>query len=638
MFPKNPIIHVALVAISFQLTVAGAEESVRVAYNHPGLITDLGVGLWAQPFAVDYDNDGDNDLLVATADKPYNGIYFFENPGGDPNNVVFKPGKRLDGAMHNITISHTASGWTLMNEGKVFTDFVNSGFKNPELLAVDAPGDLGKTRAKQWYQYDYDGDGLDDVIMGYGIWETYGWDDAWDDAGNWKNGPLRSRIFVARNHGKGFDKPVALLDAMGNPLETYGAPSPNFADWDGDGDDDLICGEFLDRLKYFENTGTRAKPVWTSGRFIEVDGETLHLDLQMLQVTSIDWDQDGDRDVIVGKEDGRVVYLECTGAVKNGLPEFKAPRYFQQESDSLKVGALSTPYGVDWDNDGDDDLIVGDTAGYISFVENLDGGNPPRWAEPVYLEADGETIRIQAGPNGSIQGPAEAKWGYTVLNVADWNHDGLNDIVINSIWGKIEWFENVGSKGKPTLAAAKPIEVAWPGETPKPKWNWWNPEGDALVAQWRTTPLIYDFNGDDLQELIMLDLEGYLSVFLRAKRDGKVVLLPSERVITDVKGEPLRLNERDAGGSGRRKLALADWDGDGKVDLLANSKSTDLYRNVSTTEGEWRFKHEGRIDDRLLAGHTTCPTTVDWNKNGVPDLLVGGEDGFFYYLENPRKP
>src|SRR5690606_23060327 len=127
------------------------------------------------------------------------------------------------------------------------------------------------------------------------------------------------------------------------------------------------------------------------------------------------------------------------------LPVFLPPRFFQQEAEHLKVGALSTPFAYDWDNDGDLDLIVGDTAGYISFVENLDGGNPPRWAVPVYLQAEGEVIRIQAGPNGSIQGPAEAKWGYTVLHVADWNHDGLPDIVINSIWGEVLWYENEGS-------------------------------------------------------------------------------------------------------------------------------------------------------------------------------------------------
>lgn len=67
----------------------------------------------------------------------------------------------------------------------------------------------------------------------------------------------------------------------------------------------------------------------------------------------------------------------------------------------------------------------------------MDDGVNPKWANPVLLKAGGKTIRIQAGNNGSIQGPAEAKWGYTVLNVADWDEDGLVDLVVNSIFGKI---------------------------------------------------------------------------------------------------------------------------------------------------------------------------------------------------------
>jgi hypothetical protein len=78
----------------------------RVRYNNPGLTVDLGVGLWAQPLPMDYDNDGDVDLLCATADVPSNGIYFFENPGGDSEWPVFKPGVRLTDAVHNITVSY----------------------------------------------------------------------------------------------------------------------------------------------------------------------------------------------------------------------------------------------------------------------------------------------------------------------------------------------------------------------------------------------------------------------------------------------------------------------------------------------------------------------------------------------------
>ena len=120
---------------------------------------------------------------------------------------------------------------------------------------------------------------------------------------------------------------------------------------------------------------------------------------------------------------------------------------------------------VDWDDDGDVDLISGNTAGYIAFIENL-GGSPTRWAPPRYLSAGGKLVRELAGPNGSIQGPAEAKWGYSILSVADWDGDGLPDIMTNGIWGKVVWYKNVGTRKAPKLAAGQPVELA-PGVKPQ---------------------------------------------------------------------------------------------------------------------------------------------------------------------------
>jgi hypothetical protein len=236
-----------------------------------------------------------------------------------------------------------------------------------------------------------------------------------------------------------------------------------------------------------------------------------------------------------------------------------------------------------------------------------------------------------AGPNGSIQGPAEAKWGYTTLNVADWDGDGLADVLVNSIWGKVIWLKNTATRVPP-----KPIEVEWPGAPPKPAWTWWKPEGKQLVTQWRTTPVVVDINGDKLPDLMMLDSEGYLALYPRAKRDDKLVLLPPERVFVNEKGEPLRLNAKTAGGSGRRKLCLVDWDGDGKLDLLLNSANADFYRGLGLRDGKHAFEHVGPLSKQNIEGHDVSPTTVDFDGNGIPDFLGGAEDGRFYLLSNPR--
>ena len=99
------------------------------------------------------------------------------------------------------------------------------------------------------------------------------------------------------------------------------------------------------------------------------------------------------------------------------------------------------------------------------------------------------------------------------------------------------------------------------------------------------------------------------------------------------------------GNTGRRKFCFLDWDGDGKLDIVMNSQSVRLYRQVKKASGKWYFKEEGDLIYKMekgarvpekMAGHSSCPTTCDFDGNGIPDLLIGTEDGCFYHAVNPR--
>ena len=653
LFLSTTVLVLALLRSGVQ-----GQELKRIAYNNPGLVVDLGVGLWAWPMPMDYDGDGDMDLVVSCPDKPYNGIYFFENPstGKDsPSMPVFKPGVRIAPAISNAQVSYINDTPRILGPGVEYQDFRKSGITRP--LRLDVPMPIhrsAKIRANQWRYADYNGDGAYDLIVGIEDWDEYGWDNAFNDKGEWTRGPLHGYVYYLKNTGTNdkpqFAKPEKIL-AANRPIDGYGMPSPSFADFDGDGDLDLLCGEFLDGFTYFENTGSKTEPKLAEGKRLHYKNKPLRMDLQMITPVAVDWDKDGDQDLICGDEDGRVAFIEHTGKVAEGLPQFLPPRYFQQEAKDVKFGALVTPVSFDWDDDGDEDLICGNTAGYIGFIENLDGGNPPRWAKPVYLEAGGKVFRVQAGPNGSIQGPCEAKWGYTTISVADWDDDGLPDIIYNSIWGRVEWLKNIGTRKQPKLADPQNVTVDWPSDPPKPEWNWWTPKQTELATQWRTTPVVMDWTKDGLSDLIMLDHEGYLVLFERERKGLELTLKAPKRIfhangpsVYASRHQPkykdagvLRLNDGFAGQSGRRKMCLADWNGDGRTDLLVNSENVHVLRNVSEEKtGIVHFDDIGALNPHALAGHTTSPTIVDWDKDRIPDLLVGAEDGFLYYLQNPK--
>ncbi len=165
----------------------------ELPYNHPGLVVDLGVGLWAWPMPLDYDRDGDLDLLVACSDKPSNGVYLFENPTQDPHVTlpVFLPGKRLARADHNFQISYVDGQPRILKTNLEYLRNQDGTFHwdNPRTIYPKSNVHEHGVRANMWRYVDFDGDDDQDVIVGVGDWTDYGWDHAYDANGQWRNGP-----------------------------------------------------------------------------------------------------------------------------------------------------------------------------------------------------------------------------------------------------------------------------------------------------------------------------------------------------------------------------------------------------------------------------------------------------------------
>ena len=645
----------ALIAFAFGVNVFASNlpEAKVVSYNNDDLVVDLGVGLLSFPIPYDYDQDGLVDIIVNCPDRPARGLFYFRNIGTIDKPLFDKEIRLSEKVTQHLCCSEYNGQMVVMDKGVLCVDFFNNPYAVMDTVkyeGVRIEDGVRRYRSQMWNAVDWDNDGDMDYVVGFDSWDDYGWDNAFDRDGNWFKGPLHGWVYLVENvDGKYVNN--GRVQAAGTDIDVYGAPNPCVADFDEDGDLDIICGEFVDGLTWFENIGTRSEPVFAAGRQLSNAKGEIRFHLQMINPRVCDFNKDGHVDLVVGDEDGRVAFLKNTGKVKKGIPQFESPEYFRQKADKVKFGALATPVAVDWNNDGKVDIVSGNSAGEIAFIENLTGGENPSWAAPVLMKVGKTPIRIQAGYNGSIQGPAEAKWGYTVLNVADWDGDGLKDLVINSIWGKIEWYRNLGKKDGLVFAPAQPVKVAWEGETPKPAWNWWTPEEGTFSTQWRTTPVVIDWNKDGLLDIIMLDHEGYLAYYESfVSKHGKKTLKPGQRIFECVNGclfrntkgiiddtpGVLRLNERMAGASGRRKICMCDWDFDGKIDLIVDSNTAAWFRNVTGNNDETvKFEYMGELSSTRLEGHTTSPTVIDWNNDNVCDLLVGGEDGRFYIVKNP---
>jgi hypothetical protein len=217
-------------------------------------------------------------------------------------------------------------------------------------------------------------------------------------------------VFLRRLSATGgeprFADPV-LMQMNGQPVRATGCcdsrPTAQLADLDGDGRLDLIALLHANKVEAY-----RGLTPTTYGDMIpllEPDGSPLTLPDSMGAIAVADWNGDGRADLLVGTSRG--VLLHAGGS--NGFTaegELRAGTSEMAERWSTPV----IPTVVDWDGDGDLDLLVTDGKDTIRCFDNTGTRRQPRLAAGKPLDLGGTQRRL---------GPC----------AADWDGDGRSDLL-----------------------------------------------------------------------------------------------------------------------------------------------------------------------------------------------------------------
>jgi hypothetical protein len=259
----------------------------------------INVGIYNAPSFADLDSDGDLDAIVGAYDG---NLYYFENIGSavapafaaavvnpfgltDVGALSAPAFADLDGDGDLDAIVGKGDGTLVyfQNIGSAVAPAFAAAVVNPFGL-TDVGDDAIPTFA------DLDGDGDLDVVVGE------------------RDGILR----YFQNTGSSVAPSFAAEVLYPFGMHDVGADaSPSFADADADGDLDAIVGAASGILFYFENTGSAAAPAFAIA---------LHYPRGLANVglypapRFADLDGDGDPDVIVGQWQGGIAYFKNTGS------------------------------------------------------------------------------------------------------------------------------------------------------------------------------------------------------------------------------------------------------------------------------------------------------------------------------------
>ena len=411
---------------------------------------------------------------------------------------------------------------------------------------------------------DLDGDGDLDMQVGAGDGVLHYFENT---------GTATSPVFVERT-------------GSANPFVSFNVGNgnhPALVDLDGDGDLDDAVGQQDGTIKYLLNTGSSASPTFiaqtgAANPFNGIDVGTAS------EPTFVDLDHDGDRDLVVGGQDGTVHYFENVGSA--ATPIFVERTGGANPFDGIDVGSVSSPHLGDVDGDGDFDLTVGNLGGIVRYYENTGSAGAAAFSQRTGAENPFAGVSVGAG---------------SVPAIADLNNDGRPDLAVGGVNGTLAYLTNAAE------AAALVNLVTAPGNAPSAG----------------------DLDGDGDLDLVVGRADGDLRYF---KNTGTA----AAPHMVEQTGAANPFNGINVGDFSAPRLVDLDHDGD--LDAVVGERDgvINYFKNTGTAASPHFVEQTGSANpfNGIDTGAYSTPTFADIDGDGDQDMIVGTQSGSLITFTN----
>lgn len=300
---------------------------------YPNNTVSADIAIFPASYYLDVNNDGIKDLLAS------------------PNN--YRSGENLEVVWH-----YDNSG---ANNNPSF-QFVERTFMVGDMI------DLGNDANPTFV--DYNADGLLDLVVGNGSFYVEG-------------GGRQPRLYLFENIGTASNPSFELVDEDFLNMSDFESTSnyglaPTFGDIDMDGDMDVLIGEVSGRFFFGENTAGAGNPI----NIPTIQFNYMGLDLGAFSTPQIiDLNRDGKMDIVAGEKVGRLVYFQNDGTATEPMftPNITVNEAAANNIVTLglvdtqfgsSVSGYATPFFVDFN--GTYNLFAGSEQGYIYHYSNID--------------------------------------------------------------------------------------------------------------------------------------------------------------------------------------------------------------------------------------------------------------------------